>query len=145
MSGINLHAVVRQAINVLHPDEEIALYQSAGMVNQYGEVKTQYLPVQKVTAQIQNMSDAALYYSGMTGMNQTVIRAYLHARESAAVPLGIVRPLGRTGDMFRRADGSWWLITAVTENFSGADWVQVRAVLQETPPDFSASEWYEGE
>lgn len=40
----------------------------------------------------------------------------------------------RGGDMFQRADGSWWLITAITDNFSSVGWVNVRAALQVNPP-----------
>lgn len=145
MNGINLHDAVRAAITRVHPDETVVLYQSDGFTNVKGRIVPKYLPPQTAEAQIQSAGDAALYHADRAGMNQTTVRAYLYAHRSAAVPLGVVRPLGRTGDLFRRADGTWWLIDAVTENFTGAGWVQVRATMQETPPDFTASEWYEAE
>ena len=50
-------------------------------------------------------------------------------------PSGIRRPDGRGGDMIRRADGTWWLVTEVSEDFSKAGWISVVITLQVEAPD----------
>lgn len=143
MLGVNLHDVVRSAITALHPDETITLYQSTGQViDREGVVKATYAEGQSVQAQIQSEGDAALYHADRAGMNTQTIKAYLYADRDSP-PWGIQRPFARNGDMFQRWDGTWWLITAVSESFRGVGWVAIRGTLQEIPPDFSSSDWYE--
>ena len=140
-NGLNLHDIVRTAIVAVHPDETVTLYQSTGQVNNYGEITPTYAAGQVVQAQIQSEGDAALYHADRVGMNSQTIKAYLYA-DKAFPPAGVDRPFCRNGDIFQRDDGTWWLITAVTENFAGVGWVSVRGTLQVNPPDFSASSWY---
>jgi hypothetical protein len=139
---MNLHEMVRTAISAVHADETVTLYRAAGQTNVKGEIKAAYAPGETVKAQIQSEGDDALAHSDRVGQNETNRRFYLMASSPADKPAGIVRPLARSGDMLQRADETWWLITALTEDFSGAGWVAVRATLQVKAPDFSASDWW---
>lgn len=133
---INLHGIVRQKIASIHPEEAITLYRSIGIENVKGEIKAKYAAGIFVKAQIQSESDDALYHSNRTGQNNTTRKAYLFADDSLSEkPAPLIRPISRTGDMIRRADGTWWLIDAMLEDFSHANWVCVRLVLQTKAPE----------
>lgn len=133
MSGINLHAVVRQAITTVHPDETVSLYFNVGQTNNWGEVTPIYEGPYQVQAQIQSESDSALFHSGNVGMNTETVRAYFYQSDVSPI-CDLSRFKERGGDMFQRADGSWWLITALPENFSSVGWILTRATLQVNPP-----------
>ncbi len=131
--GINLHDVVRSAITTVHPDETVALYFNAGQVNNWGEVTPIYEGPYSVQAQIQSESDAALFHSNNAGMNTETIKAYFYQSEDSPIA-ELSRFKERGGDMFQRSDGSWWLITALPDNFSSVGWISARATLQVNGP-----------
>lgn len=136
MPGINLHSIVKSAITAVHPDESVTLYRSQGMTNVKGEIKTSYAAGSLVKAQIQSLSDDKLFHSGRTGQNSTTRKAYLFAENSTAEkPAPVIRPISRTGDMVKRADGTWWLVDSMFEDFSASGWVCVGLVLQTKAPE----------
>lgn len=141
---INLHGLVRQAITALHPDEAVTLRQSIGQRNERGRVTPVYGPAQAVQAQIQSLGQNELAQREATSNTRIDRKAYLFAPDAGLPPQGIVRPLGRTGDMLQRADGTWWLVTAMIEDFTASGWVCVGITQQVDGPDLSASE-QEGE
>ena len=132
--GVNLHDEVRSAIEYLHPDEVVTLYQSTGQTNVAGLVTPTYAEAQTVRAQVQSANRADLEHAERVGMNRVILRFYLYAAE-ATPPAGIVRPFARNGDMIQRKDGTWWLITAEPDGFAPVGWVCVLGTLQEAPPD----------
>ena len=137
---INLHGLVRQAITSLHPDEAVTLRQSTGQRNERGRVTPVYGPAQVVQAQVQSLGQNDLAQREATSNTRIDRKAYLFAPDAALPPQGIVRPLGRTGDMLQRADGTWWLVTAMIEDFTASGWVCVGITQQVDGPDLSASE-----
>ena len=136
----NLHALVRQAITGLHPDETVTLRQSVGQRNVRGRLTPVYGPAQVVQAQIQSLGQNDLAQSEATSNTRIDRKAYLYAPDASLPPQGIVRPLSRTGDMLERADGTWWLVTAMIEDFTASGWVCVGITQQVDGPDLSASE-----
>lgn len=137
---INLHGLVRRAITSLHPDEAMTLRQSIGQRNERGRVTPVYGPAQVVQAQVQSLGQNDLAQREATSNTRIDRKAYLFAPDAALPPQGIVRPLGRTGDMLQRADGTWWLVTAMIEDFTASGWVCVGITQQVDGPDLSASE-----
>ena len=137
---INLHAAVRSAITGLHPDEAVALRQSVGQQNVRGRITPVYAPEQTVQAQIQSLGQNDLAQAEQTSNTRVDRKAYLYAPNPALPPQGIVRPLARNGDMLRRADGTWWLVTAMIEDFTSTGWVCVGITQQVDGPDLSASD-----
>lgn len=133
MSGLNLHAIVRGAITSVHPDETVTLYQSTGQSNNYGIVTAQYAEPQTVKAQVQSANSADLELVERTSQNTVIMRFYLYASADTP-PAPIVRPFARSGDMIRRVDGTWWLVTASPDDFAQVGWVCVLGTLQELPP-----------
>lgn len=135
---VNLHSVVRGAITAIHADETVHWYKFAQQVNIDGALTPQFHQPATVRAQIQSESDDALYHSNNVGENEVTRRFYLYADGLTARPAGIIRPLGRAGDLLHRpADGTWWLITATIDDFSASGWVCVRAAQQIKAGDFT--------
>ena len=142
MLGINLHAVVRGAIESVHPDESCLLYQADGQVNDKGVIKAKYRPAQTVRANIQPLDTDALKHLERVDDAQASEQAFLYSDNSFPVS-GVRRfPTLRGGDFLQRADGTWYLITAILEDWSADGWANVGIQGQVTPPDFSVSDWY---
>lgn len=141
---INLHGLVRSAITALHPDEAVTLWQSTGQTNVRGRITPQYGPAQTVSAQIQSLGQNDLAQTEQTSNTRVDRKAYLYAPDPALPPQGIVRPLARNGDMLQRPDGTWWLVTAMIEDFTASGWVCVGITQQVDGPDLSASGAEEG-
>ena len=132
---MNLHAVVRSVIPVVHPDEQVTWYRSTGQqAVDWGQVTRSYAAGVPLVAQVQSEGDAALYYANRAGENSIVRKFYLMA-DASTPPASIVRPEARSGDFIQRRDGRFWYVDAVLEDFSAnAGWVCVRGVLQDTIP-----------
>ena len=139
---INLHAVVRPIITTLHPDEVVTLYQSVGQVNTLGRIAAKYAEGQTVQAQIQTLSADELQQNDAFSRTGIHRKAYLYCPVESMPPTGIVRVLARNGDFIQRADGTWWLVVSLLEDFSKSEWVCVGITQQIKAPDFSASDWY---
>ena len=131
---MNLHAIVRGAVTALHPDEAVTLYQSTGQTNELGRVIPTYAEPLAVQAQIQNLSADELAQQEEASRTSQTRKAYLFAPSPALPPAGIIRPLGRNGDFIQRADGTWWLVTALAEDFTASGWVCVNITQQVEPP-----------
>lgn len=136
--AVNLHGVVRGVINSIHADETIHWYRFSGQINVDGELFPSFFAPVTVKAQVQSEGDEALTHSNNVGESEVVRRFYMFANGAILRPAGLVRPLGRGGDLlFRLVDSTWWLITATKDDFSESGWVCVRAVQQIKPDDFA--------
>jgi hypothetical protein len=133
---LNLHAIVNPLISVVHPNENGFLYQSTGQDNVKGKVIPLYSDGIAIDMQVQTESPEVLAHVDKINQDEISRKFYLMAPQGQ-VPSGIIRPLTKSGDLILRADQTWWLVTAVLEDFSQSDWVAVRAVLQVKAP-----EWY---
>lgn len=131
---LNLHSVARGAVSALHPEETVALYQSTGQSNVLGRLTPVYAPAQTVQAQIQTLSPDELAHFEAASRTKVIRKAYLFASVSLP-PAGIIRPLSRTGDVVKRADGTWWIVSAVLEDFTASGWVCVGVTQQVEKPE----------
>ena len=138
MNGINLHHVVRTAITTVHPDETILWYQNKGATNIGGILKPSYAEPLSLAAQVQSESDASLMHANRADMNTETIKVYLYW-DAQTNPLNLDRFTAKGGDIFKRADGTFWLVTALTDNFADVGWVSCRAVRQVNPPEVIAN------
>ncbi len=134
MNGINLHHVVRGAITTVHPDETLLWYQNKGTTNVGGILKPSYAEPLSLIAQVQSESDASLMHANRADMNTETIKVYLYW-DVQTNPLNLDRFTAKGGDIFKRADDSYWLVTALTDNFADVGWVSCRAVRQVNPPE----------
>lgn len=141
MAGINLHAVVRSAITAVHPDEDCILYQSLGQKNVMGVVTTVYAEPQDIKANWQPLDRQTLDHLERMGDTKASEQVFLYSNTTLPVS-GVQRmPISRTGDIIKRWDGTYWLVTSVIEDWSARGWANVGVTEQVTPPDFSASDW----
>ena len=138
MNGINLHHVVRGAITTVHPDETILWYQNKGAANVGGILQPSYAEPLSLVAQVQSESDASLMHANRADMNTETIKVYLYW-DAQTNPLNLDRFTAKGGDIFKRADGTFWLVTALTDNFADVGWVSCRAVRQVNPPEVIAN------
>ena len=140
MMGLNLHNVVRGAITGIHPDETCTLYQSIGQRNIKGVVKSVYSEPKQIMANFQPSTDPLQHDDGK---NTTPVHEKVYLYSDMDLPImGIKRlPTLRTGDIIQRSDGTYWLITTLTEDWSWDGWACVDVNQQMVPPDFSASDW----
>lgn len=141
MAGLNLHGIVRSVITAVHPDEDCTLYQSAGQKNMLGVVTTMYNPPQAIKANWQPLDSQTLQHLERIGDTKASEQVFLYSNTDMPVS-GVQRvPITRTGDIIKRWDGTYWLITSVIEDWSARGWANVGVTEQVTPPDFSASDW----
>lgn len=130
--SLNLHGIVRGAITANYADEQFTLYRSLGQVNVKGVLTASYAPAVTVMGNFQSEGDASLYHSENAGQNTIIRKLYLYApADLVKRPWGVYRPLSRSGDYIVDKNGSFWLATAVLEDFSDAGWVCLRVTLQQ--------------
>lgn len=133
---LNLHDLVRGAINIVNPDEDVWLVQNTGQTNTKGRITASYAPAQKVKAQVQTLSGDDLTVMNDTERTERDRKFYLYAEtKTGNAPSGIIRPLGKSGDFIRRVDGTWWMVYNVTEEFTKSGWVLVLASQQAQVPE----------
>lgn len=132
--SLNLHQIVRGAINFNYPDEELQLYRSTGATQNVGGIKTAlYKAPVTVKGNFQAENDAALFYSDLAGKNSIIKRLYLYSDESPETrPWGMDRPIARAGDVVVDQFSRQWKTIAVIDDFSHVGWVCLRVELQQT-------------
>lgn len=131
---LNLHDIVRPVINANYPDCQLQLFRSTGQANVDGVMTATYAPPVSVWGNFQSEGDAALSHADLAGMNTIIRRLYLYAsKDRKTRPWSIYRPLARSGDYVKDDRGGYWLVTAVTEDFSDVGWECLRVTFQQTP------------
>ena len=135
---MNLHHLVRGAISTIHPDERIIWYRSLGQENSKGKITPIYAPGIEITAQVQSANDEKLAHSNGTGDSESIRRFYLYGNKGI-YPAPQIRPLARSGDIFKREDGTYWQATGRAEDFNASGWSSIMATLQVKAPDLADS------
>jgi hypothetical protein len=131
---MDVQALANAVIRRVHPNETVTIYRCVGQGNVRGEVKPVYAVPVEVRAQVQTEREDAQQIIGES-LAVVVTRKFWLQGTPLDRPEGINRPEGTGGDMIRREDGTWWLVTAVLEDFTGAGWTSVRGTLQTAPPE----------
>ena len=144
---MNLHNIVRGAIQSNLPDEEFTLYRSLGQVNNdEGIMTASYSQGETIKGNFQSDSDAALHFSNMSAQNTIIRKLYVYATEDRETrPWSLYRPLSRTGDYIQDKRGDYWLVLAVTEDYSNVGWECLRVQLQQVSPELNIIEPKENE
>lgn len=133
--GMNLHDIVRGAININHPDKQFTIFRSLGEVNRNGLVQAVFAPAEIIIGNIQSEGDSALDHANFAGQNSIVRRLYVYAPDDwQKRPWALFRPLARTGDYIVDERGYWWLVVAVLEDFSQDGWESLRLQFQMVRP-----------
>lgn len=140
---MNLHKIANAAIITVHPNETITIYKSDGQENVYGIIKPKYLAPEVLEAQVQDQTDTGLVLADaitQTGHSK-LFYVNKYSKDNALVPFAQIRQQGRSGDIIKRADGTFWHVTSVVEEFDLH--IVLKAELLTQEPDFSGQEWYE--
>ena len=133
---LNLHDLVRGAINIVNPDEDVWLIQNIGQTNVKGRITAVYAEPEKVRAQVQTLSGDDLTVMNDTERTERDRKFYLYAEtKTGNAPSGIIRPLGKSGDFMRRNDGTYWKVYNVSEDYITDGWVLVLASQQVDVPE----------
>lgn len=135
--GINLHRIANTIIRDVHPNEQISLYQSKGQKNEKGKITPVYSAPVEMAAQVQTESDESLRHINNVNESDIIRRFYMSTESLDRRPSGLIRTFARTGDLiYRHGEASWWLVTAIVDDFSSVGWVCVRATQQIKAADF---------
>ena len=126
---MNLHQIVSGAIGSVNHHEMITLYRCKGLQNSGGVVSVSYDKAD-ILAQVQAPTAADLRLFDNLADARHAKKFYINAPAST-----INRNEQTAGDIFKRADGSFWLIDAIRDDFSREGWLCCLATLQHEPPE----------
>jgi len=131
---MNLHAIVSGAIGSVNHHEMVTIYRCNGTTNTAGVVSVTYTP-QDILAQVQapNAGDLKLFDNLADAKH--VKKFYINASAHT-----INRHEETAGDIIERADGSYWLIDTIRDDFSPEGWLCVLGTLQHDPPEIVIDE-----
>lgn len=139
--SLNLHKIVRGAINFNFADQRLKIFRSLGQENINGVITAIYEPPETILGNFQSEGDTALAHAELAGQNTIIRKLYLSAPPDwKTKPYSLFRPLARTGDFLQDEDGNWWLVTSVLEDFSHAGWESLRCTMQQTEPEIYIKE-----
>lgn len=122
MSGMNLHATVRGAIQRVNPDVPGDVYFSTGKQTVRGIVTPGFVLLPADRLQVQAMSHDDLYHLNGLAYAGNMQKLYAYGNFS-----GIVRPDGKGGDLVRLGT-EWWAVQHVLEWWPG--WCSVAITRQ---------------
>ena len=131
---MNLHAIVSGAIGSVNHHELVTIYRCNGTTNTAGVVSVTYAP-SDILAQVQapNAGDLRLFDNLADAKH--VKKFYINASAHT-----INRHEETAGDIIERADGSYWLIDMIRDDFSPEGWLCVLGTLQHEPPEIVITE-----
>ena len=126
---MNLHQIVSGAIGMVNHHEMVTLHRCTGTTNAGGVVSVAY-EKSDVFAQVQapNAADLRLY-DNLADAKHTK-KFFMNAPAST-----INRQEETAGDIIERADGTYWLIDMIRDDFSPEGWLCCLATLQHEPPE----------
>ena len=127
---MNLHAIANKHVRKINPNEPCLLFKSLGQTNVKGQLFPLHAKGVEANLQIQSESaDRINNFGENIDSLEPTRKAWINASPGLAP---INRPKAAGGDIVQRMDGTWWLVTAMLEEFS--DWSGVRLTLQVEPP-----------
>ena len=126
---MNLHQIVFGAIGTVNHHEVVTIYRCNGTTNTNGIVSVSYTKAD-IPAQVQAPNAADLRLFDNLADARHVKKFYINAPAST-----INRQSETAGDIFERADGTFWLIDIVRDDFSPEGWLCCLATLQHEPPE----------
>jgi hypothetical protein len=125
---MNLHKIVAGVIGSVNKHEAIEVYRNTGTQNIKGKIVATYTKSTQ-TAQIQAPTESDLKLSERLASAEHRIKVYTDS------PVGTINRVKESaGDMIKRADGTYWLVVGVTDDFNGEGWQALLCTLQTKAP-----------
>lgn len=112
MAGINMHAVVRRAIQVVNPDTPTTIYISTGSQFVDGIATPTFVGV-AARVQVQALSHESLHHLNGLQSAKAMSNVYAYGNFNT-----VNRPSGSGGDVLQ-INGEWWAIQNVLEWWPG--------------------------
>lgn len=136
--SLNLHQIVRGAVTFNNADQTLTLYRSLGTFSRDPATMQNVPNVAagvSVRGQVQSIKSDEIVQTERVSFSETVRKLYLYSTSAPGDrPWGAWRPLSRTGDYVLDANGNYWYVDAVVEDFTDSGWVSLQVILQTTPP-----------
>ena len=131
---MNLHRIVAGAIGSINKHEVVEVYRNTGTQNIKGKIVATYTKSTQ-TAQIQAPTESDLKLSERLASAEHRIKVYTDS------PIGSINRVKESaGDMIKRADGTYWLVVGITDDFNSEGWQCLLCVLQTKPPAIVTTE-----
>jgi hypothetical protein len=125
---MNLHRVVAGAIGAINRHESIEVYRNVGTQNVKGKIVATYSKSEQI-AQIQAPTESDLKLSERFASAEHRIKVWTDS------PIGTINRVKESaGDLIKRADGTYWLVVEVTDDFNSEGWQCLLCVLQTKAP-----------
>ena len=131
---MNLHAIVSGAIGSVNHHEMVTIYRCNGTTNTTCMVSVTYTH-EDIMAQVQAPNAGDLKLFDHLADAKHVKKFYINASAHT-----INRHEETAGDIIERADGSYWLIDMIRDDFSPEGWLCVLGTLQHEPPEIVIDE-----
>ena len=131
---MNLHQIVSGAIGSVNHHEMVTLYRCKGLQNSGGVVSVSYDKAD-ILAQVQAPTAADLRLFDNLADARHAKKFYINAPAST-----INRNEQTAGDIIERADGSFWLIDMIRDDFTPEGWLCCLGTLQHDPPEIVIDE-----
>jgi hypothetical protein len=125
---MNLHEIVKNAIDGVNRHEDIVLWRCTGVENLRGIVTPIY-EKKTLRGQIQRPSMADMELNEKVARAGHSIKCWLNAPADT-----INRNTQTAADFIERKDGTFWLIVAIRESYQTEGWLSVLAVEQLKKP-----------
>jgi hypothetical protein len=142
--SLNLHHIVRAAVTFNNADQTLTLYRSLGTFSRDPATMQNVPNVAagvSVSGQVQSIKSDEIVQTERVSFSETVRKLYLYSTSAPGDrPWGTWRPLSRTGDYVLDANGNYWYVDAVVEDFTESGWVSLQVILQTTPPTLNIVE-----
>lgn len=139
---MNLHLMANAAITAIHQNETCTLIPFNKQQNIRGKVTPTYYEPVEMYGNWQPVDETLIQSDGinLTGVNYSL---FLHSQENAPISGIRRRPFTCGGDVIKRKDGTYYLVTTVVEDWSTDGWANVIVTLQnKTPPGIEPEPWY---
>lgn len=129
---MNLLSIANRLVAAVNPNEPCEVFKFLEQVNERGAMASYHAAGVPALIQIQSEKADELARAGINLATLEETRRAWISLEPGLEPQS--RPKVSGGDVVKRKDGTWWLVTAKLEDFGQAGWTCARLTLQVEPP-----------
>lgn len=135
---MNVAQIANNAITAVNKNTDVRYFKNNGIkTDDDGNAVLSYSAPIDITCQIQQQKSIAnVHVQNGATINTNVRKLWLfNFPDVENQPRGMWRPTASSGDYVQFPDGTFWLITAVDENYIQEGWQSVTCTLTIEPPE----------